>query len=67
VPEVAARRLDSVAALTAAPDLDWPAVRDAHDRDDGFRVPAVVTSFTRRGPSQVAVDVEPAPGARATT
>ncbi|HJV55127.1 MAG TPA: transglutaminase-like domain-containing protein [Methylomirabilota bacterium] len=61
VPEATARRLDAVAALTAGPELDWPAVRDAHDRDDGFRVPAVVTSFTARGPTQVAVDVEPPP------
>jgi hypothetical protein len=28
----------------------------AHDRDDGFRVPPLVTSFTARGPLQVAVD-----------
>jgi hypothetical protein len=61
VPEGAARRLDGAAALTAAPEPDWPALRAAHDRDDGFRVPAVVTSFTSRGPTQVAVDVEPSP------
>ena len=58
-PEATARRLDAVAALTAGPEPDWPAVRDAHDRDDGFRAPAVVTSFGPRGPAQVAVDVEP--------
>jgi Transglutaminase-like superfamily len=67
VPEVAARRLDAVAALTAAPEPDWPRVRDVHDRDDGFRVPAVVTSFGPAGPARVAVDVEPDPGRPATT
>ncbi|HET8532948.1 MAG TPA: transglutaminase domain-containing protein [Methylomirabilota bacterium] len=67
VPEAVARRLDAVAALTAAPEPDWPRVRDAHDRDDGFRVPAVVTSFGPAGPVRVAVDVEPDPGRPATT
>lgn len=67
VPEAAARRLDAVAALTAAPEPDWSCVRDAHDRDDGFRVPAAVTTFGPRGPSQVVVDVEPTAGAPATT
>ena len=67
VPEAAARRLDAVAALTAAPNLDWPAVRDAHDRDDGFRVPAVVTGFGPAGPARVAVELEPDPDRPATT
>jgi hypothetical protein len=67
VPEGAARRLDGAAALTAAPEPDWPALRAAHDRDDGFRVPAVVTSFGPAGPARVAVDVEPDPGRPTTT
>ena len=67
VPEGAARRLDGAAALTAAPEPDWPALRAAHDRDDGFRAPAVVTSFGPAGPARVAVDVEPDPGRPMTT
>src|SRR5258705_214393 len=58
VPEDTARRLDAVAALTATPEPDWARLREAHDRDDGFRVPSVVTSFTSRGPAQVTVDVD---------
>jgi len=41
------------------PDPDWLRLREAHDRDEGFRVPPVVTSFTARGPVQAAVDLEP--------
>ncbi len=48
----------TVAALTATPEPDWARLREAHDRDDGFRVPSVVTSFTSRGPAQVTVDVD---------
>jgi hypothetical protein len=55
-PEPAARRLDAMAALTAAVPPDWPRLREAHDLDDDFRVPPLVTSFTARGPLQVAVD-----------
>lgn len=55
VPESAAARLDAIAALTGARDPDWAALRAAYE-DDGLRVPAVVTSFTDRGPVQVAVD-----------
>jgi hypothetical protein len=58
VPETVARRLDAVAAGTAEPAPDWRRLRDAHDGDDGFRVPPVVTSFTPRGPVQVAVEVD---------
>src|ERR1700687_1433224 len=58
VPEDTARRLDAVAALTAPPQPGWGRLREAHDRDDGFRVPSVVTSFTSRGPAQVTVDVD---------
>lgn len=58
VPEEAARRLDAVAALTATPEPDWARLREAHDRDEGFRVPSVVTSFTARGPARVPVDVD---------
>ena len=58
LPEDTARRLDAVAALTAAPEPDWARLREAHDRDDGFRVPPVVTSFTSRGPARVTVDVD---------
>jgi hypothetical protein len=56
IPEPAATRLDAVAALTAAPDADWPALRELHDEED-LRVPPVVLSFTDRGPVEVAVDV----------
>jgi hypothetical protein len=40
------------------PEPDWARLREAHDRDDGFRVPSVVTSFTARGPARVPVDVD---------
>jgi transglutaminase superfamily protein len=56
IPEPAATRLDAVAALTAAPDADWSALRELHDEED-LRVPPVVLSFTDRGPVEVAVDV----------
>ncbi|HKX02155.1 MAG TPA: transglutaminase-like domain-containing protein, partial [Methylomirabilota bacterium] len=59
VPEPVARRLDTLAALIGAPDPDWLRLREAHDRDEGFRVPPVVTSFTAGGPVQAAVDLEP--------
>jgi hypothetical protein len=61
VPEPAAARVDPVATLTAAAEPEWSRVRAAHDGDDGFRVPPVVTSFTQRGPTQVVVEVEPGP------
>lgn len=55
-PEAAARRLDAVAELTAAVPPDWSRLRATHDGDADFRVPPVVSSFTARGPVQVAVD-----------
>lgn len=55
-PEPVARRLDAVAALTAAVPPDWSRLRALHDGDPDLRVPPVVTSFTARGPVQVAVD-----------
>jgi len=56
-PDDAARRLDAVAALTAAPAVDRDRLRALHDGDAALRVPPVVTSFTARGPVRVAVDV----------
>jgi len=56
IPERTAARLDAVAALTAAPDADWPALRKLYDEED-LRVPPMVLSFTDRGPVEVAVDL----------
>lgn len=56
IPEPVGARLDVVAALTAAPDLDWKILRKTCE-EEGFRVPPVVVSFTDRGPVEVAVDV----------
>ena len=65
--KTAARSIALARRLLGAPEPDWTAVRHAHDRDDGFRVPALVTSFGSSGPTRVAVDVEPEPARPATT
>jgi len=57
IPEAVAARLDAVAALFAGPDPGWQSVREAYEREDLFRVPRVVRSFTKRGPVEVAVEV----------
>jgi hypothetical protein len=55
-PSAAAlERLDGLAALIAPGDLDWNALRAVYERDDGFRVPRVVTSFPRGVPTEVDV------------
>lgn len=56
VPETAAARLDAVAALTVGPALDWKAVREIYEGDEGLRVSPVVMSFPRSGPKEVAVE-----------
>ena len=53
IPDAAAARLDTVAALTASSPPDWKAVREMYESDERLRVPAVVTSQGR----SVAVDV----------
>jgi hypothetical protein len=55
-PADAARRLDEAAALGAGLPVDWGRLRAFWDGHEDVRVPPLVTSFTARGPVQVAVD-----------
>lgn len=55
VSELAAARIDTVAALIADLEPDWRTLREAYDGDEGFRVPPVVMSFPRGRPTEVAV------------
>jgi hypothetical protein len=55
-PADAAQRLDEIAMVTGGPAADWGRLRALYAGDERLRVPPVVTSFTSRGPAQVAVD-----------
>jgi transglutaminase superfamily protein len=51
--EAALARLDAVAALTAAADRHWAAIREIYDREDAFTVPRVVMNFPKGVPIEV--------------
>ena len=57
VSEAAASRVDTLAALIANPEPDWQTLRETYDREEAFRVPPVVMSFPRGGPTEVAVGI----------
>jgi hypothetical protein len=56
VTEEAAARLDSLARVIAEPDPDWKTLRETYDREEAFKIPAVVLSFPKGVPIEVEVD-----------
>ena len=63
--EPTAARLDALAAVIPSADPDWPALREAYDRDDAVRVPRVVLTFSRGAPTEVVVGADRAPAPEA--
>jgi len=53
--EATAGRIDYLAGLIAEPEPDWKTLRETYDREEAFKVPAVVLSYPKDVPIEVPV------------
>ena len=54
--EETAARIDSLAKLIADPNPGWKTLRETYEREEAFKVPAVVLSFPKDDPIEVEVE-----------